>query len=165
MKEALRQQFGAAIDALAAAVRACPDVEWVAGERWHQPWYIAYHTVFWLDYYLAEADPAYRPPAPFTLGELEADAFPEHEATRAELLEWLQSCRAALAARLSTLPEDGTEGRPCRLGWGTVGAVELLLYNLRHVQHHTGQLNLLVRRSGHAPPPWILRADGLGRTG
>jgi uncharacterized damage-inducible protein DinB len=42
-----------------------------------------------------------------------------------------------------------------------MGAVELLLYNLRHVQHHTAQLNLLIRQAGGEPAPWVMCADGL----
>jgi uncharacterized damage-inducible protein DinB len=40
-------------------------------------------------------------------------------------------------------------------------AGELLLYNLRHVQHHVGQLNLLIRQAGAEPAAWVMRADGL----
>jgi uncharacterized damage-inducible protein DinB len=31
----------------------------------------------------------------------------------------------------------------------------LLLYNMRHVQHHTAQLNLLLRQRGIIPPNWV----------
>jgi uncharacterized damage-inducible protein DinB len=37
--------------------------------------------------------------------------------------------------------------------------LELMLQNLRHVQHHTGQLNLLLRQRGAEPPNWVFRAD------
>jgi uncharacterized damage-inducible protein DinB len=33
---------------------------------------------------------------------------------------------------------------------------ELLLYNMRHVQHHAAQLNMLLRRrTNSAPPRWV----------
>jgi uncharacterized damage-inducible protein DinB len=35
---------------------------------------------------------------------------------------------------------------------------ELLLYNMRHVQHHAVQLNLLLRQGGTVPPDWVSRA-------
>ena len=38
MRDAIYQQFGAAIDSLADAIRAFPEAEWESGERWRQPW-------------------------------------------------------------------------------------------------------------------------------
>ncbi len=161
MRDAIHQQFGAAIDALDGAVRACPDPAWTTGERWYQPWYLTFHTLFWLDLYLSESATDYVPPAPFTCGELEPGVFPERPYTKQELLAWLQRCREALATRLSTISTDGGARRRCRLHWGEMGAAELLLYNLRHVQHHAAQLNLLIRQTGGEPAPWVMRTDGL----
>lgn len=35
---------------------------------------------------------------------------------------------------------------------------ELLLYNMRHVQHHTGQLNLILRQKTGSAPRWVAQA-------
>lgn len=161
MRDAIHQQFGAAIDSLDGAIQACPDATWTTGKRWYQPWYLAFHTLFWLDLYLSESDADYVPPAPFTRGELEPNVFPDRPYTKQELLAWLRRCREALAARLATVSSDADAGRRCHLHWGEMGAAELLLYNLRHVQHHAAQLNLLIRQAGGEPAPWIMRADGL----
>ncbi|MCI0450647.1 MAG: hypothetical protein L0Y79_12865 [Chlorobi bacterium] len=32
---------------------------------------------------------------------------------------------------------------------------EILLYNMRHVQHHTGQLNFLLGQINHDLPVWV----------
>ena len=32
---------------------------------------------------------------------------------------------------------------------------EILLYNMRHVQHHTAQLNLLLRQEINTAPKWV----------
>ncbi len=49
---ALWAQFGGSIDMLENAIRACPDTLWGAAER--PPfWYLAYHTLFFLDLYLS----------------------------------------------------------------------------------------------------------------
>jgi uncharacterized damage-inducible protein DinB len=34
---------------------------------------------------------------------------------------------------------------------------EILLYNMRHVQHHTGQLNLMLGKIDHDLPIWVSR--------
>lgn len=36
-------------------------------------------------------------------------------------------------------------------------ALELLLYNMRHVQHHTAQLNLILRQETDSAPGWVAR--------
>ena len=159
--DAIRQQFGAAIDSLEGAIEACPDAVWTSGERWFHPWYLAFHTLFWLDLYLSESDADYLPPEPFTRGELEPNVYPDRPYSRQELLEWLVGCREALTARLASISSDQDARRRCRLHWGEMEAVELLLYNLRHVQHHAAQLNLLIRQAGGEPASWVMRTDGL----
>jgi hypothetical protein len=37
---------------------------------------------------------------------------------------------------------------------------ELLLYNLRHVQHHAAQLNLILRQQVDAAASWVGRTAG-----
>ncbi len=161
LQDAVHQQFGAAIDSLQGAIEACPDGLWTDGEQWKQPWYIAFHALFWLDLYLSESALDYDPPPPFTKGELEPDQFPERPYSKAELVQWLKVSRAALQRRVASIGSDPEARRPCKLHWGTMQAAELLLYNLRHVQHHVAQLNLLIRQAAAEPAPWRMRADGL----
>ena len=37
--------------------------------------------------------------------------------------------------------------------------MEILFYNLRHLQHHAGQLNLLLRQQANIAADWISQAD------
>ena len=48
-----------------------------------------------------------------------------------------------------------------RLGSRSLGSeMELLLYNMRHVQHHTAQLNLILRQvTNSAAPGWVGKAQ------
>ena len=162
----LWQQFGAAIDMLANALNACPAELWQA-RLWDHPsepagfsqfWYIAYHTLFWLDLYLSGAVEGFAPPPPFTLDELDpAGLLPERPYTKAELLAYLdygrQKCQATIAALT-----DETAQRPCRFPWGELSFTELLLYNMRHVQEHAAQLNLLLGQKGASAPGWVAKA-------
>ena len=47
------RQFGAAIDMLDNAITACPDAVWDDRSRQPEFWYLAYHTLFFLDLYLS----------------------------------------------------------------------------------------------------------------
>jgi uncharacterized damage-inducible protein DinB len=41
-----------------------------------------------------------------------------------------------------------------------MNSAELLLYNLRHVQHHAGQLHLLLRQTTDDAPRWVAAVKG-----
>src|SRR5258708_20979160 len=89
-KSAIRQQFHAAIDMLANAIQACPDSVW-SGEPPRAFWYIAFHTLFFLDMYLAPVGEAeFRPPPPSGLTELADGVPPERTYTKDELLAYLE---------------------------------------------------------------------------
>ena len=99
----LWSQFGAAIDMLDNAVRACPDEVWGDGPTPHAFWYLVYHTLFWLDLYLSGTPAGFAPPSPFSLDELDpAGVYPERVYTKAEMRAYLEhgrrKCRAAIAA-------------------------------------------------------------------
>ena len=66
-------QFGAAIDSLEKAMNECPDKVWGDRIDWHEFWYLASHTLFWLDYYLTDSPDTYQPPEPFDLCEIDPE--------------------------------------------------------------------------------------------
>jgi len=148
------QQFGAAIDMLENSVVACPDRLW--GDRTRRPefWYTAYHTLFFLDLYLSGSVEGFAPPPPFDLGELEPDVLPARVYTKPELQSYLihgrNKCRVAILA----LTEEKARQR-CSFEWMELSMAELLLYNLRHVQHHTGQMQLMLRQTIDSAPRWV----------
>jgi hypothetical protein len=155
IRAALGRQLGAAIAMLDNAMAACPDPIWDDGSGLHAFWYLAFHTLFWLDLYLAGSVEGFAPPAPFTLEELDpAGLLPGRTYAKAELHGYLDHCRRRLQETLAGLTEEISERR-CRFGWGAASYLELLLYNLRHVQHHAGQLNMILRQKTGNAPQWV----------
>lgn len=153
-KTIIWQQFGAAIDMLENALAACPDEVWSRRRR-PEFWYVCYHTLFWLDCYLSDSVKEFAPPAPFNLDEMDpAGVLPERAYTKAELQKYLghgrEKCRATIAAMT-----DEQSGRRSTVEWLDVSNAELLLYNMRHVQHHAAQLNLLLRQTIDSAPGWV----------
>ena len=157
-KGMLWRQFGAAIDMLENAVAACPDELWGDRERRPEFWYVTYHTLFLLDLYLSGELEGFTPPAPFTLGELEDDVLPDRVYTRDEMLAYLRHGRAKCRATIQAMT-DGEGARPAGFDWlPGLNRAELLLYNLRHVQHHAAQLNLILRQATNSAPRWVRTA-------
>jgi hypothetical protein len=174
---ALWRQFGAAIDMLENALGACPTSLW--RERlWSDPpdrpqppfgefWYIAYHTLYWLDLYLssvADSPSGVTPPSPFPAPALDADDEPpERPYAKDELLAYLaytkQKCRRTMdtltgerARAPYEFPWEKGQGRP-------ISSLELMMYTMRHVQEHAAQLSLFLGQHGipDADLDWVPR--------
>ena len=155
----LWQQFGAAIDMLENALLACPDDLWSDRSRQPEFWYVVYHTLFCLDLYLSGSVEGFAPPAPFTLDELDpAGLLPERPYTKSELQAYLEHGREKCRATIAALTDEKAR-RPCEFEWLVINEAELLLYNMRHVQHHTAQLNLILRQTIDSAPRWVVRAS------
>jgi hypothetical protein len=165
LKAILWQQFGAAILMLENAIQTCPDRIWGGPSTEPQGasmsgvgfWYVAYHTLFWLDYYLSESEEPFAPPAPFTLSEFGAGELPARVYTKAELQAYLTHGRDKCKAVIATMT-DAKANRLHSFPWGEISSAELLLYNMRHVQHHAAQLNLILRQTSDFSPGWVCRA-------
>lgn len=162
------QQFGATIDMLDNALRACPDELWrnrlwdtqPESPEYAQFWYIAYHTLFWLDFYLTGSLEGFAPPAPFTLDELDpAGLVPEKPYSKEELQAYLAHGRQKCQATIEALTDEQVR-QSCTFPWGEVSFAELLLYNMRHVQEHAAQLNLILGQSIGWAPGWVAKAKG-----
>jgi hypothetical protein len=153
--DAVSSQFEAALAMLENAIHACPEPVWTASGR-HPPfWYLAFHTLFFADYYLAPSPDGFAPPPPFSSSELDPDgAMPERAYSKAELLDYLAQVRVRLRAAMTAL-SDANAGDQLQYGSIAGSRLELLLYNLRHVQHHAAQLNLLLRQAGADVPRWV----------
>jgi len=151
------QQFGAAIDMLENAITACPDGLWAEEPAFCR---LAHHTLFFLVYYLSDDQPGateYTPPPPFTKSEFE-DVPPVVTYRKDELLVYAGHGREKLRRQLTGNTAEELFEKRFVSEYRDLCLFELLLYNMRHVQHHTAQLNLLLRQHGVVPPDWVGKA-------
>lgn len=159
LRNILWQQLGAAIDMLENAMKACPDELWNDQSQHPHFWYIAYHTLFFLDFYLSDSLEGFAPPAPFTLSELDpAGVLPERIYSKEELQTYLEHGREKCKRAIKALSEENADHR-FKYGRIDISRVELFLYKARHVQHHTAQLNLILRQRNETPPRWVVKAE------
>jgi hypothetical protein len=158
-KEIIWQQFGAAIDMLENAMMACPDMLWSDRSRQPEIWYLVYHTLFWLDLYLSDSAENFTPPAPFTLDELDpAGLLPERVYSKEELQKYFQHNRRKCRRTIEALTDNRAQKR-FKLGRIDLSFAALLLYNMRHVQHHAAQLNLILRQTIDSAPRWVVNTE------
>ena len=160
---ALWPQFGAAIGMLEKALVACPDALWREPLWPDSPppefpphfaefWYVTFHTLVWLDLYLAGVpEEDFAPPAPFTQGVLDSrEAQPERPYTKEELRAYLASVRQKCRSTVAALTDEQAR-RPVEYPWSDwqpISYLELLLYTMRHVQEHAAQMCLFLGQHG-----------------
>lgn len=152
IKEALWKQFGASIEMIENAVLECPEELWDVSSKF---WYNAYHCIFYLDYYLTLDIENFMPPEPFTLSEFDPSGImPDRVYTKEELLKYLSFCKNKCHDLIAGLTEETIQGKWSN-EYKSYTVFEILLYNMRHVQHHAAQLNLLLRQSIDRAPGWV----------
>ena len=147
--QAIKNQFSAALKMLKAAVEVCPD------EHWKRLWYKVFHTLFFTDYYLSQNPKEFIPPDPFTESEFE-DKLPERIYTKPELLLYLDYCKRKLEQLISDQTTDKwNQEWQNQSKTMTYSRLEITLYNIRHLQHHVGQLNHILKEKTGKSPDWI----------
>ncbi len=157
-KAAVWSQFGAAVDTIENVIRHCPEDLWRDNSRKHMFWYIAYHTIFFLDFYMSGTDQGFKPPEPFTLSELDpAGVLPERTYTQDELLNYLDYGRQKSRKFISEMTEESVHER-CKYARPELSNLELVFYTMRHVQHHAAQLIAILRQEIDSAPGWVFRA-------
>src|SRR5262245_30518179 len=159
VRHILTGQFEAALAMLNQCRRACPPEYWegkIANSSFR---YIAYHTLFFLDFYLSPNEDA------FVLRDLHhrgGDERGEEESiglSQDDTLAYVPICRQKMLAALAAETRESLEG-PSGFSYRRISRGELHVYNIRHVQHHVGQLSDYLRRvdaklSDRKTLPWI----------
>jgi hypothetical protein len=155
----LWQQLGGAIAMLENAITACPEPLWRDRTQTPEYWYLAFHTLFFLDLYVSGSVVDFAPPPPFNLDELDpAGVLPEQPYSQEQLQGYVEHCREKCHATMAAL-SDEQSGRRCRFDWLDVSFAEILLISLRHVQHHTAQMNLILRQKTGSAPRWVRKSS------
>lgn len=155
LKTTIWRQFGAAIDMLENAILACPDQLWGDRSRTHEYWYMTFHTLFWLDFYLSESAENFTPPAPFGIEEMDpAGVLPDRVYSKEELLTYLKHGRRKCQKAILAL-DDKSAHQSCGSKRPELTNLELIFYTMRHVQHHAAQLNLILRQTIDSAPRWV----------
>jgi hypothetical protein len=141
----LRSQYEAAVAMLKACIAACADEHYegkVARDTFRT---IAYHTLFWTDYYLSPGEAGFELREVHQRGGDDRILASSPGLTRQEALVYADECRRKV---VETLAAESSErlAAPCGFSRFSFSRGELHLYNLRHIQHHTGALSAYLRR-------------------
>ncbi|GAG79166.1 unnamed protein product, partial [marine sediment metagenome] len=106
--DAIKEQYGAAIAMLKKNLKSCPEEVW--DDRTSGPpfWHVAYHVMWFLDWYLSDSKEA-RESFKSKLGEKalqELNKTPEITLTPTQLLEYLSDIKEKAKSRFENLTSD-----------------------------------------------------------
>jgi hypothetical protein len=160
-KELIANQFDAALCTLSHCIDRCPDDMWnsrVANNPFCQ---VAFHTLFFADFYLGPDEHSFRQQEFHRtherfFGDYEQleDREPVSLYDRSSIKEYLEFCRTKASGKIA-VETTNTLGAPCGFQRRKFSRAELYVYNIRHIQHHAAQLTLRLRLDAKQDFPWI----------
>lgn len=161
-------QFEAALAMVRSAIDECPNEHWDSKVASWPFWLVAYHALCFADFYCARSTRVWKPEKgegnlhPKGRKELE-DEYPSRRFERAELQRYADRCQAIVREALARETPKSLAG-PSGFSWLKMTRAEVYLYNLRHIQHHAGQMGAFLRRVDPATKAgkWVKRGDGGG---
>ena len=160
LHETAARQYRASMAMLKEAVTKCPESLWLAPEYPNKFWHIAYHVLFYTHMYLQNSHDEFTPwvkhredyqwlgPLPWPPHDLPKIGTPY---SKEEILEYLGICSEEIDAKVPGVDFSAPSGFP----WLPFNKLELQLYSLRHLQHHTAQLIDRLRTAAQIGVAWV----------
>lgn len=162
-KTTIQSQYLAALAMLRQTIEDCPDALWTADGPENAYWHVAYHTLFFTHLYLQESEKAFTPwekhieeyqflgPLPWPPHDLPKIGEPY---SKEDMLAYHGVCVHEVAARVPETDLTAESG----FFWLEFGKLELQFYNIRHIQHHAGQLSDRLRNEAGIGLGWVGKA-------
>ena len=161
-KQLLNNQFDAALCTLGFCVERCPDALWngpVGNLAFCQ---VAFHALFFTDFYLGGPDEETFRNQPFHRenGHIFCDYEELEDRVQVLLYDkpaikaYLMHCRNKVSQVIAAETEDTLQA-PCGFARKAFSRAELYVVNIRHIQHHVAQLSLRLRLDAKESIPWV----------
>lgn len=129
-KQVIQSQYLAALAMLKQTIVKCPPVAWDNRQDKDRFWFVAYHTLRFAHQYLKAHDKG------FPRWEQRLHAQPGVPFSKEEILKRLAMVERDVAEQVPLMDLNAKTGATGALA----NKFELQLYNIRHIQHHTGEL-------------------------
>lgn len=163
MKDIIKSQYKASLAMLRGAIAKCDDALWASADYKHPFWRVAYHALFYTDLYLTSSLDRFTPWSQH-VDELEALGPMIHKGGKTPkdgppyAKSDIEAYYALVVKKVDTAT-DAIEDMDAGSGffWLPFSKLELQFYNIRHVQHHAGQLIERIRQELDESVDWIPR--------
>jgi hypothetical protein len=158
VRETILRQYRAGLEMLGQAVERCPDELWLSSEYPNRFWHIAYHSVFYVHFYVQPSEGEFKPwakhkPKSNFLGPWSKDEPFELPApySKQDVQEYRELSRIEVEKQIPVVCFEAGSG----FSWLPFNKLELQLYTIRHLQHHTGQLIDRLRNAAGYGVGWV----------
>jgi hypothetical protein len=145
IKQVFIGQFEASLAMLNQCLEACPPEHWEGNIANGTFRWVAYHALFFTDLYLSPSNEA------FELRELNEHGGDERQPVacvglaKEDALTYVQICLQKMRDAIAAETAESLAG-PSGFSWYKISRGEMHLVDIRHIQHHTGQLSAYLRR-------------------
>ena len=152
----IQSQYHAALAMLRQAVEQCPDSLWADAAYSNPAWHIAYHVLYYTHLYLQPTAEDFDPQELFRddVRGLD-DSDPALIYSKDEIFDYLAICLEQVDQQITSLDLAGDSG----FDWLPFSKLELQFYNIRHIQHHTGELCERIGAQGGVEIKWVKMKD------
>ena len=160
-RRTLTDQYHASLAMLADAIRRCPDDLWTDAAYPNKFWHVAYHALFFAHLYLQKdvasfvawehhrAEYQFLGPLPWPPHRMPNIGAPY---TTEEALDFWELCDAMVDNAVSQMDLEAADSG---FWWYKVSKLEHQIINIRHIQHHAGQLADRLRSNVRTGVEWI----------
>jgi hypothetical protein len=138
---------------LRQAIEKCPDAVWEDAAYSNPFWRVVYHVLFYTHFYLHPTEADFIPWEKHRdeITSLKNSGLEETPYTKADLLAYLALCLQFMEEQVQKMDLKAESG----FDWLPFNKLELQLYNIRHVQQHTGELCERLGAHGEVEVGWV----------
>lgn len=156
VQAALKSQYHAGLSMLLSSIEACPPPLWIDASYVNPFWQVAYHALFYTDQYLRASEAAFVPwekhrPEYHRFGHDRDDATDLVPYSPADIRAYCLRCQGVVDDAVDELDLTAAESG---FSWYPIPKLEHQFVNLRHLQHHTGQLTDRLRQFAGVGVAW-----------
>jgi hypothetical protein len=159
MTKELISQYKAALQMLKNNIENCPDPLWNDDSYRNIFWQIVYHTLHYTNLYLAKSDENFIPWTKHVQNWHRFESLDKDEQRGADTFQYtkeeLFDYAAEITKRIETQIIEEELYEKSGFEWLPMNKLELHLYNLRHLQHHTGQLTERLQQHNVQGLSWV----------
>jgi hypothetical protein len=152
IQDNIKSQYKASLEMLRQAIELCPQPMWTDTIYRNVFWRLAYHTLFYTHFYLCPGPQDFVPWTKSRKGYHEL--VPGGEAySKAEIIEYLDLCCLQVVKQVDAMDPEAPSG----FHWLPMDRLGVQMYNIRHIQQHTGELCERLGVSCQINIDWIIQ--------
>ena len=157
-KAIIQSQFLATLEMLKLAIEQCPEAIWADPQPKNKFWHTAFHSLFFTHFYLHPTEGDYVPWEKHRQEVVSLQPSDDPNSvepySKDEVLEFLTFCQQQVREKVAASDLEAESG----FHWLPFNTLEKHLYNIRHVQQHTGELYERLGQAG-IDLHWVGKVD------